>query len=177
MPYAGTATWTCTSRGPYWKIPAKLEFNVELTPHDRVDACLAALRAIAPHGWRDDVWSRPAAGDSFLDPRVDWAWILWAEASSPPRFRDGEIVVVGDCQAAREEGLVGARAVVGGLSAPAPDDGRPQWAYSVMPEGWDGMISFEELDLQPTGELQPLDASPPRWISVSVDGEITRYSD
>jgi hypothetical protein len=73
--------------GPCWKIPVKLEFNVGLTPHDRVDACLAALRAIAPHGWRDDVWNRPAAGDSFLDPRVDWAWILGEEASSTPRFR------------------------------------------------------------------------------------------
>jgi hypothetical protein len=85
--------------------------------------------------------------------------------------------VVGDCQAAREEDLIGARAVVGGLSAPAPDDGRPQWAHSVEPEGWEGMISFEELDLQPTGKHQPPDASPPTWISVSVDGENTGYSD
>jgi hypothetical protein len=45
-----------------------------------------------------------------------------------------------------------------------------------MLEGWDEMISFDGLDLRPTGEHQPSDVDRPRWISVSVDGEITGYS-
>jgi hypothetical protein len=163
--------------GPYWKIPALLEFNVELTPHALVDKCLAAVRALAVHGWHEDVWNRPMAGDSLLDPRVTWAWVSGQEAASPPRFRDGEVVVVGDCRAARAEGLVEVRAVVGGSSAPAPDNGSPHWSYSIMPEGWDEMICFDEPDLQPTGGHQPPDVSPPTWISVSVNGDITGYHD
>jgi hypothetical protein len=161
--------------GPYWKIPTHLEFNVELTPHDRVDQCLATVRALAPHGWHEDVWNRPAAG-RLLDPRVTWVWIRGQEASSPPRFRDGEIVVVRDCQAARAEGLVDVRAVVGGSSAPDPHDGSPQWSYVVIPEGREEVTCFDEPDLQPTGEHQPPDDGAPTWISVSVNGEITGHS-
>lgn len=162
--------------GPYWKIPSHLEFNVELTPHERVDQCLALLRSLAPNGWHQDVWNCSAADGPFLDSRVVWAWISGEEAPNPPRFRHGEIVVIADCQAAREEGLVGVRAVVGGSTAPAPPDGSLHWNYAVAPKGCDEMICFDEPDLQPTDQHQPPDVSPPTRVSVSVNGEITGYT-
>lgn len=165
--------------GPYWKIPAYLEFNVELTPSGLVDECLAALRGLAPRGWYGEVWNRPTEGDSFLDPRVEWAWVHGEEAATPPRFGDGEIVVVGDCGDARAEGLVGVRAVVGGgaFIVPAPSDGFPYWSYAVMPEGRDEMICFSESDLERTGEDRPPEVTPSTCISVSVNGAITGYLD
>ncbi|NUT34542.1 MAG: hypothetical protein HOV79_15865 [Hamadaea sp.] len=134
-----------TEAGPYWKIPADLEFTVDIEPPGPVADCFAAVCALTA-GWSDDVWNK-RDGLVFLHPAVSWAAIHQAEAAHLPALREGDTVVVRDGVAGRRDGLVGAQAVIEGVGVPENLDA--PWSYAVRPAGWETLIIFDEPDLKP----------------------------
>ncbi|MDR6319612.1 hypothetical protein [Actinoplanes couchii] len=58
--------------GVYWKIPAYLEFNADLTS---LPAAVDQLKALEPSGWSGDVWNHRPDGPPFLVPEIRWAWL------------------------------------------------------------------------------------------------------
>ncbi|MFD4194743.1 hypothetical protein [Amycolatopsis thermoflava] len=166
-----------SSLGRYYKDETLLEFRATLEPAGRVGDCIAALRALAPEGWRDSpvgpAWVRPGHGRvSLLHPELEWVTVSPAEAAVPPRFVPGDLVRILDCRAARDDGLVGEEAEIRGSSTPATD--ADPWGYAVRPSGWDTLICFDEPDLAPTGrrvsEAEPVGH---RVISVQPNGTVT----
>ncbi|MGW0587549.1 hypothetical protein [Streptosporangium sp. NPDC002607] len=169
---------TVKEDGRYWKMPECLEFNVELTPGSSVAECIDDLGDVS--GWKDtgsddDVWIDHVwnwAGENFLHPTLRWAHLCATEAPfPPPRFESGYLVIIRDCQTARDEELVGAEATVIDYSHPLPD----AWQYVVLPVGRDRVETFDEHELEPGGPRAAADGEP-IWISVSRNGEITGSS-
>ncbi|MFF4392824.1 hypothetical protein ACFY0G_39780 [Streptomyces sp. NPDC001552] len=164
-----------TAKGPYWRTPEMLEFQVSLVPSGTTADCLHALGcAQDPDGlWRD--WEQPRDGGVFLHPVVYGVQVGEEEASAPPLFRAGDIVVIRDCADARAEGLAGAEAVVhsAGYDSDQPDPLLRCWYHYVMPEGRDTLEPFDENDLQATGRRVPATGQQPAHLSVSAEGVIT----
>ncbi|MFD0273958.1 hypothetical protein ACFVHB_08585 [Kitasatospora sp. NPDC127111] len=142
---------TVVSRGPYRRSPELLAFDVELEPVTSTTDCLLAL------GFRPDEhgfwpgWER--RGDEvFLHPAVVGAQPGEEEAAAPSPFRNGEVVVILDCPAAREEGLVGAEAVVHSSFYPdEPDPLLRRWHHQVLAGGRERLEPFESAELRATG--------------------------
>ncbi|WP_283139144.1 hypothetical protein [Rhizohabitans arisaemae] len=163
---------TVTEDGPYWKIPEHLEFNAELIPRGGTAECFDDLSKGS--GWTgtgDDgrVWNR--AEEDFLHPALRWASLDALEAPFPPRFNADDLVIIRDCQTARDGKLVGVEATVVGFSPPSPD----VWEYLVLPVGRELVEDFAEHELAPTGRRTEAAGEPMR-ISVGRDGEITGVS-
>jgi hypothetical protein len=163
---------TVRNDGRYWKIAENVEYTVVLIPTGSVDDCVAALCATAG-GWSDDVWNHRPGGSTFLHPSIVWASVAWAAAASPASFADGDIVVILDCETARDEEIVGSEAVVLGATTPATLD--DEWTYPVIADGLGEVIIFAGSELQPTGRRRPPDAAQ-SWISVTRDGQVTAAS-
>ncbi|MEU7603489.1 hypothetical protein [Streptomyces sp. NPDC041003] len=165
-----------TPKGPYWRTPEMLEFQVLLVPSGSTWDCLQALGCTQdPDGmWRD--WERPRDGGVFLHPAVYGVQVGEAEAAAPPLFNDGDIVVIRDCADARAEDLVGAEAVVhgAGYDADQPDPLLRRWYHRVMPKGRSELEPFAESDLQPTGRHITTDLQRLAHLSVSAEGLIIK---
>lgn len=61
--------------GTYWKIPAYIEFDVDLAVAVSASVGVARLRAVAPAGWSGDVWNHQPGGSTFLLAEIRWAWL------------------------------------------------------------------------------------------------------
>ncbi|MFJ7911948.1 hypothetical protein [Kitasatospora sp. NPDC096204] len=152
---------TVTSRGPYPRTPELLRYDVELVPTSATADCLRAL-GLSPDedgDWPD--WEHTGT-DTFLHPAVRGAQVGEEEAATPPPFDNGDVVTVLDSPTAREEGLVGAEAVVHN-SFYLPDEPDPllrRWHHQVMPEGRETLEPFESADLRPTGRRTAVEDVP-----------------
>ncbi|WP_406193934.1 hypothetical protein OH807_03995 [Kitasatospora sp. NBC_01560] len=153
---------TVTSRGPYWRTPELLRLDVELVPATTTTEC---LRALGLHPDEDGDWpTRERARDGeFLHPAVQGAQVGEEEAGTPPPFGNGEVVVVLDSPAAREEGLAGAEAVVHSsfYDPRQPDPLLRRWQHQVMPEGREMLEPFASTELRPTGRRAAVPGPPP----------------
>ncbi|MEU6232920.1 hypothetical protein [Kitasatospora sp. NPDC047058] len=160
---------TVVSRGPYWRTPEVLEFDVELEPVSSTTDCLLALGLRPDEDGDWPAWER--RGDEvFLHPAVLGAQVGEEEAATPPPLENGEVVVILDGPAAREEGLVGAEAVVHGSFYPdEPDPLLRRWHHQVMPEGRETLEPFESAGLRPTGRRSVI-AERPEAVDVARAG-------
>lgn len=155
--------------------PGWLRFGVEVTPHGSTAACLREL------GFRFDEiggWEWPGDGGAFLHPAVrpDCVTADKEEAAAPPRFRTGDVVRVGDCTEAREEGLVGAEVAVGSSHYLDPDAPPTHRTWDCMVHRLTDSEELEVCPYLPEHALTPTG----RWvelydgttITVSRDGEV-----
>ncbi|MFD9574561.1 hypothetical protein ACFWBI_32665 [Streptomyces sp. NPDC059982] len=161
---------TVTSRGPYQRTPDLLQLDVELVPATSTTDC---LRTLGLHPDEDGDWpARDRARDGeFLHPAVRGAQVGEEEAGTPPPFANGEVVVVLDCPAAREEDLVGTKAVVhNAFYDPAERDPLlRRWQHHVMAEGRETLEPFASTELRPTGRRAAIPGPPPA-VDVARDG-------
>ncbi|MFE7563435.1 hypothetical protein [Kitasatospora sp. NPDC057500] len=94
---------TVTDRGPYRRTPALLLVEVELVPLTSATDCMHALGLNPDKDGDWPAWERSHKDDVFLHPCVRGATAGEEEASTPPPFNPGDVVVVLDSPAAREE--------------------------------------------------------------------------